>query len=97
MLRSELTRRHFLAGAASIGLVACGAPTLCPDTLFGAAVDSAVSGSQRLPLAQLRKWESLQYRMFIPVGCAAGQTWLDPRRYRGGARAAAEERWHMSD
>jgi len=37
---------------------------------FLAASTAAESGSQRLPLEQLRKWESLQYGMFICYGLA---------------------------
>jgi alpha-L-fucosidase len=66
MLRCELTRRHFLAGAASTALAASAAPILSENAAAAAETDRP--GSQRLSLDQLRKWESLQYGMFIHFG-----------------------------
>ena len=57
-----------LTGTASAALAACAAPGLSPGTALGAATASAAPGSQRLPLEQLQKWESLQYGMFIHFG-----------------------------
>jgi alpha-L-fucosidase len=71
MLRNHLTRRRFLAGATTTALAACG------DSAFDADADAAAGtaktverGSQRLSLEQLKKWESLQYGMFIHYGMA---------------------------
>jgi alpha-L-fucosidase len=69
MLRDKLTRRHFLAGAASTTVAVCGAPALCADKAVGGK-GADEPGSQRLSLEQLRKWESLQYGMFIHYGMA---------------------------
>ena len=60
MIRCDLTRRNFLA--------ACAAPALASGTSFAGAAESFAPGSQRLSLAQLHKWESLQYGMFIHFG-----------------------------
>ena len=69
MVRGELTRRNFFTGAASTTLVMCATPTLLSAGTAGdAAAESAVPGNQRLSLAQLRNWESLQYGMFIHFG-----------------------------
>ena len=65
MPRPELTRRNFLAGAASAALAPGAAPALAPNTT---AAEPAEVGSQRLSLAQLHKWESLRYGMFIHFG-----------------------------
>jgi len=58
-------RRRFLGVAASSGLAACAAPA---GMTLNAAENSPSPGSQRLSLEQLRKWESLQYGMFICFG-----------------------------
>jgi alpha-L-fucosidase len=68
MLPCELSRRHFLAGAASAALATTAAPILHPSTAAAASDESAGPGGQRLSLEQLRKWESLQYGMFIHFG-----------------------------
>jgi len=68
MLKCKLTRRNFLSDAASTTLAACAAPSLPAGTALGAAAESAAEGSQRLSLAQLRKWESLRYGMFVHFG-----------------------------
>jgi alpha-L-fucosidase len=64
----ELTRRNFLAGAASTTLAASAVPALSVGTVLGATTESVNRGSQRLSLEQLQKWESLQYGMFIHFG-----------------------------
>ena len=65
------TRRSFLVRTASTALGAASLPAL-PALLARAAdgdpADADPVGSQRLSLAQLRKWESLQYGMFIHFG-----------------------------
>jgi len=68
MNRSRLTRRDFLTTAATGGLAACALPARAADTATEAPADPAATGSQRLSLAQLRKWEALQYGMFIHFG-----------------------------
>ena len=68
MFPYQPTRRNFLTGTASGALAAWLAPTLSPASIALAATDSSESGSQRLSLEQLRKWESLQYGMFIHFG-----------------------------
>ena len=68
MNRTRLTRRDFLTTAATGGLGACGLPALAADTATEAPAGPAAAGSQRLSLEQLRKWESLQYGMFIHFG-----------------------------
>jgi len=68
MLHSGLTRRNFLAGAATGSLTACAFPVLSAGNALGAPAEPAEAGSQRLSLEQLRKWESLQYGMFIHFG-----------------------------
>jgi alpha-L-fucosidase len=66
MITLKLTRRNFLARAATGGLAACALPALSPASAAPAASNGA--GSQRLSLKQLRKWEALQYGMFIHFG-----------------------------
>ena len=68
MLRSKLTRRNFLAGAVSTAVVTCTPSALSTGTALGAPAEAAQAGCQRLSLAQLRKWESLGYGMFIHFG-----------------------------
>jgi len=68
MNRSQLTRRDFLTHTAAGGLAACALPALGADTATEAPANPAATGSQRLSLAQLRKWEALQYGMFIHFG-----------------------------
>lgn len=68
MLHSGITRRSFLASAATSGLTACALPAFSAANALGAPVESAEPGSQRLSLEQLQKWESLQYGMFIHFG-----------------------------
>jgi alpha-L-fucosidase len=67
MPRPELTRRNFLAGAASTVLAAGAVPALSAGAA-AADAEPAESGSQRLSLARLHKWESLRYGMFIHFG-----------------------------
>jgi alpha-L-fucosidase len=66
--RHDLTRRDLLSGGASAALAACAAPSILSSTACGAETGSAEQGSQRLSLAQLKKWESLQYGMFLHFG-----------------------------
>jgi alpha-L-fucosidase len=68
MLHSGLTRRNFLASAATSGLAACVIPALSAGNALGAPAEPAEAGTQRLSLDQLQKWESLQYGMFIHFG-----------------------------
>ena len=67
MSRHVLPRRNFLAGMAS-ALVAAGTSGVQSAATVQAADESAGPGSQRLSLAQLHRWESLQYGMFIHFG-----------------------------
>src|SRR5512137_292557 len=68
MSRSKLTRRDFLTHTAAGGLAACALPALAAHTATEAPADPAATGSQRLSLERLRKWEALQYGMFIHFG-----------------------------
>ena len=69
MPMSKHTRRSFLAGAASAALGASAAAGAMPARAAeGDRPGGESAGSQRLSLAQLRKWESLQYGMFIHFG-----------------------------
>ena len=79
MFKSELTRRNFLSSAASTTLAACAAPCLSAGTVLGATTESDAPGSQRLSLEQLKKWESLQYGMFMHFGISTftRQEWPD--------------------
>ncbi|MGW8256784.1 MAG: alpha-L-fucosidase [Thermoguttaceae bacterium] len=68
MFRSKLTRRNFVIGTATAATAA-----FAPNVSSGRegtveSSESSESGSQRLSLAQLHKWESLQYGMFIHFG-----------------------------
>ena len=58
----------FLAGAASAALGASAAAARPARAAEGDSPVGQSPGSQRLSLAQLRKWESLQYGMFIHFG-----------------------------
>ena len=62
------TRRDFLAGVVSTATAACTPLALSPPPALGAPAEPAEAGAQRLSLAQLQKWESLQYGMFIHFG-----------------------------
>ncbi len=67
------TRRTFLAGAAAAALGASAAAAMPARAAEGDSPSSdsrrsEPAGSQRLSLAKLRKWESLQYGMFIHFG-----------------------------
>jgi len=64
----EPTRRRFLVGAATGALASWIAPSLASPVVAQSSTDSTEPGNQRLPLEQLRKWESLQYGMFIHFG-----------------------------
>ena len=68
MSTSRHTRRNFLAGAASAVLGSSAASTLSVRSALGADQKPGETGSQRLSLEQLQKWESLQYGMFIHFG-----------------------------
>lgn len=68
MLRSNLTRRELLAGAASAAAAACAPPNLFTGPALGAEAESTEAGSQRLSVARLQAWESLGYGMFIHFG-----------------------------
>ena len=73
MSKHALSRRRFLASAASTTAAVCGAAYA--DAAANAAAPaaspaSAEQGGQRLPVAQLQKWEALQYGMFIHYGLA---------------------------
>lgn len=65
MPQTVLSRRAFVAGAASAAAMTSCATTFVPT---GAAAEPEEKGNQRLSLEQLRKWESLQYGMFIHFG-----------------------------
>jgi alpha-L-fucosidase len=79
MSSSELTRRHFLAAAGSTAaaLAITAAPAF--PAKRAAAEANSEAGNQRLSLEQLRKWESLQYGMFIHFGMStyAGDEYTD--------------------
>ncbi|MGA2259046.1 MAG: alpha-L-fucosidase [Thermoguttaceae bacterium] len=62
------SRRSFLAGTASAALGASAAATRLARAAEGDSPVRQSSGSQRLSLPQLRKWESLRYGMFIHFG-----------------------------
>ncbi|MFA7172978.1 MAG: alpha-L-fucosidase [Kiritimatiellia bacterium] len=72
MAHDFLTRRNFLATTASTTVAAYGISAA--GTVAYAASASAPSvveqGSQRLSIAQLQKWESLRYGMFLHYGLA---------------------------
>ncbi len=68
MPRSDLSRRNLLAGAASAAMVACTPSALSTRTATGAPPKNTKKGCQRLSLAQLQNWESLEYGMFIHFG-----------------------------
>ena len=68
MPMSKHTRRSFLAGAASAALGASACAAAPAGAEEGDRPGGESAGSQRLSLAQLRKWESLQYGMFIHFG-----------------------------
>jgi alpha-L-fucosidase len=68
MHTSKHTRRTFLAGAASAALGASAAVAGPARAADGDSPASPSAGSQRLSLAQLQKWESLHYGMFIHFG-----------------------------
>jgi len=78
----QLSRRLVLTAAASGALAAC-APTL-PVGAADAAIASEGPGSQRVSLAQLKKWESLGYGMFIHFGMS---TFVQNELPDGKARA----------
>jgi alpha-L-fucosidase len=67
MARREVTRRDFLS-AAALTTLAAGAVSSLSVGPACAAAEPAEAGSQRLSLEQLRKWESLQYGMFLHFG-----------------------------
>ena len=68
MLRHQLTRRSFLASATSAAVATGTSSAWSAGTALGDTTESTAAGSQRLSLAQLHKWESLQYGMFIHFG-----------------------------
>ena len=65
---SKSTRRKFIASAATGSLAAGVLPTLATASASGEPINSSAEGLQRLPLEPLRKWEALQYGMFIHFG-----------------------------
>jgi alpha-L-fucosidase len=66
--KHQLTRRNFLSTTAVTTVGACATTGLSSDTASGDLAESAKTGSQRLSLEQLQKWESLQYGMFLHFG-----------------------------
>jgi alpha-L-fucosidase len=71
MLKGRWNRRRFLSSVTTGGLAACAAANLAAAPAGPAkntANSPAASGSQRLSLEQLRRWESLRYGMFIHFG-----------------------------
>ena len=81
MFSNRLTRRDFLAGTASAATAACVAPALPAGKALGDEQQATGRGDQRLSLEQLRKWESLQYGMFVCFGIG---TFLPTENGSGG-------------
>ena len=89
------SRRHFLKGAATVALGGCGAAAAVQGLAAAECASTAPQGDdpkmtgqgcQRMPLAQLRKWESLGYGMFIHFGMS---TFVQNELPDGKAPAAA--------
>ena len=77
-------RRHFLKRTlAAASVTACDPIGICRTTsVFAADNNSDRRGSQRLSLEQLKKWESLQYGMFLHFGISTftRQLWDDGKK-----------------